>query len=110
MQEVLQNLYPDIRPKDIIKATKYGRYAKTDVVVSVRNKKRGISIKSGYKNSVHVEPLNVFKKYLLKNNVLPEIIDLFLRYIYSDGTNNNTGIKRISNADYIDVHKDDVKN
>jgi hypothetical protein len=58
---------------------------------------------------VHVESLNIFEKYLLKNGISTEIIDLFFRYIYSDGTNNNTGIKRISNADYIDAHKDDVK-
>ena len=43
MQDVIQNLYPDIKPKDIVRATKYGRYAKTDIVVSVRNKKRGIT-------------------------------------------------------------------
>lgn len=109
LQDVVENLYPNIKPKDIIKATKYGRYAKTDIVVSVRNKKRGISIKTGYKNSVHIEPLNVFKKYLLKNDVVSENIDLLFRYIYSDGTNNNTGIKRISNADYIDEHEEDVK-
>ena len=57
LQEVIQYLYPHIKPKDIIKATKYGRYAKTDIVISVRNKKRGISLKSGYKNSVHIEPI-----------------------------------------------------
>lgn len=108
MQEVLKKLYPNIKSKDIIKATKYGRYAKTDIVLSVRNKKRGISLKCGYKNSVHVEPLTKFKKYLLRNGVASENIDLFFRYIYSDGTNNNTGKKRISNAEYIDVHKQEI--
>lgn len=109
LQEVIKYLYPDIKPKDIIKARKYGRYAKTDIVVSVRNKKRGISIKYGYKNSVHTEPLNKFEKYLIKNNVKSEIIDLFYRYIYSDGTNNNTGNKRIPNSEYVDINQSDIK-
>lgn len=108
MQDVIQTLYPDVKPKDIIKAYKYGRYAKADIVISIRNKKRGISIKSGYKNSVHIEPLNIFEKYLLKNGVQSKNIELLYRYIYSDGTNNNTGIKRITNADYIDLHQEDI--
>ena len=109
MQDVIKQLYPDIKRKDIIKATKYGRYAKTDIVISVRNKKRGISIKSGYKNSVHIEPLTSFKKYLLRNNISLKNIDMLLRYMYSDGTNDNTGLKRISNAEYIDQHYSEIK-
>ena len=109
LQEVIQYLYPHIKPKDIIKATKYGRYAKTDIVISVRNKKRGISLKSGYKNSVHIEPINRFRRYLLFNGASEENIDLFVRYLYSDGTNNNTGKTRISNTEYIDNHKGEIK-
>lgn len=109
MQDVIKNLYPNIKNKDIITAAKYGRYAKTDIVISVRNKKRGISIKTGMKNSVHLEPINMFKKFLLKNGVSERNIELFLKYLYSDGTNNNTGKKRITNAEYIDIHKEDIK-
>ena len=109
MQDVIIKLYPEIKPKDIINAKKYGRYAKTDIVISVRNKKRGISIKYGYKNSVHLESLSGFKKYLLKNDITNDQIDLLYRYIYSDGTNNNTGTRRISNAEYIDEKQEEIK-
>lgn len=108
MQDVIEYLYPEIKPKDIITAKKYGRYAKTDLVVSVRNKKRGISIKSGHKNSIHIEPLKNFTDFLIKNNVEYPIIEIFNRYIYSDGTNNNTGIKRITNAEYIDRYPENM--
>lgn len=109
MQDLIMCLYPNIKPKDIIYATKYGRYAKTDIVISVRNKKRGISLKSGYKNSVHIEPIDVFRKFLLKNFVTNDIIESLYYYIYSDGTINNTGTKRISNAEYIDKHPKEMQ-
>lgn len=109
MQDLIKCLYPTIKSKDIIYATKYGRYAKTDIVVSVRNKKRGISLKSGYKNSVHIEPIDVFKKFLLKNNISKEVIESLYYCIYSDGTTNNTGAKRVSNAEYIDKHPREIQ-
>lgn len=108
MQDVIKQLYPNIKNKDIIKATKYGRYAKADIMLSVRNKKRGISLKCGYKNSVHTEPINKITEFLIKNGESEKNIDMFLRYLYSDGTNNNTGIVRIKNDEYIDKHYSDI--
>ncbi len=49
MQKAIQYMYPDIREKNIIKAAKYGKYAKTDIVISVRNKKKGIVLKVNIK-------------------------------------------------------------
>ena len=69
MQDVIKSIYPNIKSKDIIKASKYGRYAKTDIVITVRNKKRGISLKCGYKNSIHVEPITKFKKFLVSEDI-----------------------------------------
>lgn len=109
MQELIQKLYPNIKNKDLIKASKYGRYAKADIVLSVRNRQRGISIKTGYKNSVHLEPISKFRKYLSLNGVDEKIVEKFLRCIYSDGTNNNTGQSRMSNAEYVDFHQEDIK-
>lgn len=108
-QDLIMELYPTVKQNEIVKAKKYGRYAKTDIVITIRNKRKGISIKCGYKNSVHVEPLTKFKKFLEQNNIDEKVIDKFIRYIYSDGTNNNTGENRLSNADYIDIHQDDIR-
>ncbi len=101
MQEVIDYLYPYIKPDTIIYASKYGKYAKTDIVVEVAGIKKGISLKSGYKNSVHIEPIKRFSNFLKKHNITDEDIDLLLRYLYSDGTNNNTGTTRITNSEYI---------
>ena len=63
----------------------------------------------GYKNSVHIEHLNMFKKFLEKNSITEDIIDKLYRYIYADGTNNNTGEVRLSNAEYIEKNEKDIK-
>lgn len=61
---MLKQLYPNIRENDVIVAYKYGRYAKVDMVIRVNNEEKGISIKSGFKNSVHLEPIDKFILYL----------------------------------------------
>lgn len=108
LQEVILYLYPNISDNDIIKAYKYGRYAKADIVVSVNDIKYGISLKVGHKNSIHLESIKRFTNYLSNIDVSNEIIDIFLRYIYSDGTNNNTGKVRLSNKIYLNNNQDDI--
>lgn len=98
IQDMLKALYPNIKNNDIIKAYKYGKFAKADIVINVKGILRGISIKCGSKNSVHLEPIEKFTKYLQTKNF--KQIDNLLRYLYSDGTNNNTGTKRISSEQY----------
>lgn len=98
MQDMLKSLYPNIKDHDIIKAYKYGKFAKADIVIEVNEILKGISIKCGIKNSVHLEPIEKFIKYLQIKNF--KEIDNLLRYLYSDGTNNNTGSKRLSSAQY----------
>lgn len=107
MQELLKKLYPNIKNKDKIYAYKYIRYAKADVVIVVRRKKKGISIKSGSKNSVHVEKIEKFVKYLQKYKFKEK--DKLLKYLYSDGTINNTGIIRQSAEEYKNNHSDEIK-
>lgn len=106
MQEFIRTLYPKIKNDDYIDAYKYGRYAKADIIVSVRGKKKGISIKYGSRNSVHLERIDKFIFYLKKNRF--KEYDKLLCYLYSDGTNNNTGKFRISSADYRITHEDDI--
>ncbi len=105
-QELLERLYPNIQEKDIIYAQKYGRYAKCDMVIEVSGVKKGISIKCGAKNSVHVEKINDFISYL--NSLGFKNSEDLLRYLYSDGTSNNSGIKRISASEYKLTHKEEI--
>ena len=64
MQEFLRALFPDIDDDDFIAAYKYGRDAKVDMVIVVKGVRKGISIKSGNKNSVHVEKIEQFILFL----------------------------------------------
>lgn len=106
LQELMQTLYPKIKVNDLITAYKYGKYAKTDIVISVRGIKKGISIKTGDKNSVHLEPISKFIQCLKKYNF--KETESLLRYLYSDGTNNNTGIERISAEEYKKDHQEEI--
>lgn len=107
VQELLKYIYPWIKEDDIIIAYKYGKYAKTDIVLSVRNIKKGLSIKMGDKNSVHLEKIDKFCKYIYKHKF--KKIDKLKRYLYSDDTNNNTGKKRYSADDYKIKYPNDIE-
>lgn len=108
-QELIQKLYPTAKQHEKVYAAKYGRYAKTDIVLTVRGKKKGLSIKCGYKNSVHVEPIAKFEKYLSLNKTDEKIIEKIKRYLYADGTNDNTGVARLTNSEYINHYEKSIK-
>ena len=100
LQDLLKELFPKIKDEDIVYAYKYGKYAKTDMVLEVNGKRKGISIKKGIKNSVHLEHVN---KFLNRYWYLPRRFkNEFLKYIYADGTTNNSGIKRLNAKEYIE--------
>ncbi len=107
LQELLKNLYPKIHNEDLIIAYKYEKHAKVDVVTIVRGQKKGLSIKSGSKNSVHLEKNDKFIKYLIKNNFKES--KKLLNYLYSDGTTNNTGTMRVSSEEYKKGHQEEIK-
>ena len=58
LQDLLKELYPKIKDEDIVYAYKYGKYAKADMILEVNGKRKGVSIKKGVKNSVHLEHVN----------------------------------------------------
>lgn len=106
-QELLEALYPSILDNDIITAKKYGEYAKADMVIEVNGIRKGISIKCGSKNSVHIEKIDKFMKFLKKmgyNNS-----EELLGYLYSDGTTNNTGNIRLTASEYKLTHADTIQ-
>jgi len=106
MQDFIKALFPDIKQQDTIKAYKYGHYAKTDIVIDINGIKKGISIKCGSRNSVHIEPISKFVNYLQKLDF--DEINKLLEYIYSDGTNNNTDTLRQSAEEYKIKHSQDI--
>lgn len=106
LQELIEALYKHVSKNDMIIAYKYGKYAKADIVIEINGIKKGISIKCGAKNSVHLEPIPDFISFLHQYEFKED--DKLLRYLYSDGTNNNTGSKRESITEYREKHLEDI--
>lgn len=73
---------------------------KADIYIKINNYVRGISIKKGVKNSVHVEHIDDFVSLLRRIGVDTTIINEFLKYHYADGTINGKGKHRISSTEY----------
>lgn len=106
-QELLEALYPNILDDDIITTKKYGKYAKADMVIEVNGIRKGISIKCGAKNSVHIEKIDKFMGFLKK--VGYKNFDELLGYLYSDGTTNNTGKSGLMASEYKLTHADTIE-
>ena len=73
---------------------------KTDIFIRINGVMKGISIKKGMKNSVHVERITDFIHFLIDNKVDKEIVIQYLKYHYADGSINGTGKKRLSCEEY----------
>ena len=58
--EMIETLFKNISSEDRIKSWKNPFLQKTDVFIKIRNETKRISIKSGIKNSFHVEPISEF--------------------------------------------------
>lgn len=82
----------------IVKSGKSGQ--KPDMIITIDDKIKRISIKKGTGNSVHQEKVDVFVEFLISINIPSEIIDKLLKYHWGDGTNNGTGSERISSTEY----------
>ena len=99
-RELVDELFPKEESNSIIKSWKNHYKEKSDIFIKINEKMKGISIKKGYKNSVHVERISDFIHFLIENNVDREIVIEYLKYHYADGTTNGKGKKRISIEEY----------
>ena len=57
---------------------------------------------------MHIEPINKFVKKLESYGISSENIEQLKRYVYSDGTNNNTGEIRLSSNEYLLNNIDEI--
>ena len=94
-RELIDELFPNQQPNSIIKSWKNHYKEKSDIFIKINGKMKGISIKKGYKNSIHVERISDFIHFLIENNVDREIVIEYLKYHYADGSTNGKGKKRI---------------
>ena len=106
--DMITKLFTDVKSDDVIEAWKNPFLQKTDIYIVIGDVKKRISIKSGYKNSIHVESVEDFTKFLMINGVEREYIDMYLRYHYADGTLDGSGVTRVSVAEYKTVMQTEI--
>ena len=97
--DLIHTIFNNISDETIIKSWKNHYKQKTDVMIKIDNIIKGISIKTGNKNSVHVEPLSSFVHFLQENGIPFNIIDMYLKYHFADGTLDGSGKTRKSSSD-----------
>ena len=108
LQDLIYTIFNNIKDNEIIKAWRNHYNQKTDVLIKIGNAIKGISIKLGSRNSVHTEHINEFIKFLREHNISQNVIDKYLKFHYADGTNNNTGINRLSLEEYKVNHQKEI--
>ena len=101
-------IFGNIDEESIIKAESGKSGQKPDMIITINNVIKRISIKKGTGNSVHQEKVEIFAEFLTSINIPSEIIDKLLRYHWGDGTNNGTGSKRISSTEYKKKFQNDI--
>ena len=95
LDDLIYFLFGNIGDDIIIKSWRNKHPQKTDIFVKVNGVMKGISIKYGSRNSVHTESISTFIEFLKELNASEEIIDIFLKYHYGDGSTNGTGKKEL---------------
>ena len=98
--DLIKTLFPLENENSIIKCWRNHYKQKSDIMIKINNKMKGISIKKGSRNSVHVEPISEFIHFLIQNNISRENIIEYLKYHYADGSTNGKGKVRLSASDY----------
>lgn len=101
----IEDLFANIEDSDLIKCIIDDSNKKYDIIISIRNEKRYISIKKGIKNFVHVEGISSFIHFLIQNHVKRDVIIEYLKYHYADGSINGSGINRLSAEEYKKIIK-----
>ena len=99
-KELIERIFPDIDDYALIKSWRNHYKQKTDIFIKINGIMKGISIKKGIKNSIHVERISDFIHFLIENNIDREIVIEYLKYHYADGSTNGRGNKRLSVEEY----------
>lgn len=113
LQDLVYSIFNNVNEDDLIKSWRNHYDQKTDIFLKIGKAMKGISIKMGSRNSIHVESIWSFKRFLVEHNVPNYIICEYLKFHYADGTLNNSGSNRISAEEYKKNHQtkiDEINN
>lgn len=85
LQDLMYYLFGNFSEYEVIKSWRNKEKQKEDIFIKVNGQVKGISIKMGSRNSVHVESLKSFVKFLKSLGIDKKYIDIFLKYQYGFG-------------------------
>ena len=108
LKEFIYFLFNNINEESNIKVLEGKKGQKPDIIISIDNNIKRISIKKGSGNSVHQEKINVFTEFLSEINISDEIINELLRFHWWDNTCDGTGEERISGTKYKQIFPDKI--
>lgn len=107
--ELIESLFGEVNENSIITAWKNHYPQKKDILIKIDNRIRGVSIKKGSRNSVHLELVTSFIQFLKTLKIDKKIIDKYLLYHFGDGTIDGTGSKRVSKEEYQQMYQSDIE-
>ena len=99
-RDLIEDLFSNVNEYLMIKCWSNYRKQKSDIFIRIDGLTKGISIKKGMKNSVHVEGISSFIHFLIENKVERDVVIEYLKYHYADGSTNGMGIERLSVLEY----------
>jgi len=108
LREFIDDLFDKPNRYNIVNCYVDTSKKKYDIVITINNKIRRISLKKGHRNSVHVEPISEFIHFLIENGIEKEAIVEYLRYHYADGSTNGSGQIRLSASEYKKSNQDKI--
>lgn len=108
-KEFIKELFDEINYDELIKSNLFTRSAKPDIYISMKNKIKFISIKSGKTDSVHFEKIKDFILFLRSLGVSKETQKTILLFHYGDGTLIGNGKIRKSYNELILEFKDRIE-
>lgn len=107
---MVYGIFNNVSDNDIIKSWRNHYDQKSDIFIKIGNIMKGVSIKMGSRNSVHVEHIDKFTMFLSENGLSKDLTNDYLKYHYADGSFDNTGNKRLSSIDYKERNPNSVNN
>ena len=96
LNDLIYYLFGNLSDEVVLKAWRNHEKQKTDVFIKANGIMKGISIKMGNKNSVHTESLESFINFLKEIGLDNDIINIYLKYHYGDGTLTGNGQVRMN--------------
>ncbi|TDW16115.1 hypothetical protein EDD63_12813 [Breznakia blatticola] len=108
LYDLVETLYDDIHADDIVCAYHIKEKMKPDFYIEIRGIKKYISVKMGFKTSVHTENVYEFIRFLRSIGVSYSATEAYLHYHFADGTTNGKGDVRLSGEEYKTLYQHEI--